>query len=91
MALLIQHPTLGNILYDTGNRRDFLKTYTPEMLHNYPITEMITIEEALAKEGLTLGTLTSSSSPTSTSTTPEACSISWAPRPSTTSWSPRPT
>ena len=25
------------------------------MLHNYPITEMITIEEALAKEGLTPG------------------------------------
>ena len=52
VALLIQHPTLGNILYDTGNSADFLKTYTPEMLHNYPITEMITIEEALAKEGL---------------------------------------
>ena len=51
----IQHPTLGNILYDTGNSADFLKTYTPEMLHNYPITEMITIEEALAKEGLTPG------------------------------------
>ena len=74
VALLIQHPTLGNILYDTGNSADFLKTYTPEMLHNYP-----------------LGTLTSSSSPTSTSTTLGACSISWAPRPSTTSWSPRPT
>ena len=55
VALLIQHPTLGNILYDTGNSADFLKTYTPEMLHNYPITEMITIEEALAKEGLTPG------------------------------------
>ena len=54
VALLIQHPTLGNILYDTGNSADFLKTYTPEMLHNYPITEMITIEEALAKEGLTM-------------------------------------
>ena len=36
VALLIQHPTLGNILYDTGNSADFLKTYTPEMLHNYP-------------------------------------------------------
>ena len=55
VALLIQHPTLGNILYDTGNSADFLKTYTPEMLHNYPITEMITIQEALAQEGLTPG------------------------------------
>lgn len=53
VAILIQHPTLGNILYDTGNSEDFLKVYTKEMLHDYPITENITIVEALAKVGLT--------------------------------------
>ena len=53
MAILIQHPTLGNILYDTGNSEDFLQVYTKEMLHDYPITENITIVEALAKVGLT--------------------------------------
>lgn len=53
VAILIQHPTLGNILYDTGNSEDFLRVYTKEMLHDYPITENITIVEALAKVGLT--------------------------------------
>ncbi len=55
VALLIQHPTLGNILYDTGNCEDFSQVYTEDMLHDYPITEMITIEEALAAKGLTPG------------------------------------
>ena len=36
VAILIQHPTLGNILYDTGNSEDFLQVYTKEMLHDYP-------------------------------------------------------
>ena len=45
VAILIQHPTLGNILYDTGNSEDFLQVYTKEMLHDYPITENITIVE----------------------------------------------
>lgn len=53
VALLIQHPTLGNLLYDTGNSADFAQIYTQDMLHDYPITEMITIEEALAAHGLT--------------------------------------
>ena len=55
VALLIQHPTLGNILYDTGNCEDFSAVYTPEMLHDYPITEMVTIRQALADKGLTPG------------------------------------
>ncbi len=55
VALLIQHPTLGNILYDTGNCEDFSEVYTPEMLHDYPITEMVTIRQALADKGLTPG------------------------------------
>jgi glyoxylase-like metal-dependent hydrolase (beta-lactamase superfamily II) len=53
VALLLQHPTLGNILYDTGNSPDFAKLYTPEMLHNYPVVEVITLKEALAAKGLT--------------------------------------
>ena len=47
VAILIQHPTLGNILYDTGNCEDFSAVYTEEMLHDYPITEMISIQDAL--------------------------------------------
>ncbi len=53
VAILIQHPTLGNILYDTGNSADSERLYTPKMLHNYPITEHIGIREALAAHGLT--------------------------------------
>ena len=45
VSLLIQHPTLGNILYDTGNSEHFAELYSEEMLHNYPVTECITIEE----------------------------------------------
>ena len=52
VSLLIQHPTLGNILYDTGNSEHFAELYSEEMLHNYPVTECITIEEALAEKGL---------------------------------------
>lgn len=52
VSLLIQHPTLGNILYDTGNSEKFAELYSEEMLHNYPVTECITIEEALAEKGL---------------------------------------
>ena len=52
VSLLIQHPTLGNILYDTGNSEHFAALYSEEMLHNYPVTECITIEEALAEKGL---------------------------------------
>ena len=37
VALLIQHPTLGNILYDTGNCHEHQALYTPEMRHNYPV------------------------------------------------------
>ena len=52
VSLLIQHPTLGNILYDTGNSEHFAELYSEEMLHNYPVTECITIEEALAETGV---------------------------------------
>ena len=52
-AILIQHPTLGNILYDTGNSPFYRTEYTPEMLTNYPIVEFISVEDALAEKGLT--------------------------------------
>lgn len=52
VALLIQHPTLGNILYDTGNSPDFATEYTDAMLHDYPVAEMVTITQALAEKGL---------------------------------------
>ena len=55
MAILIQHPTLGNVLYDTGNCPDFQRVYTTEMLHDYPITECVSIKDALAAKGLTPG------------------------------------
>lgn len=54
VAILIQHPTLGNILYDTGNSVNFAQDYSPEMLHNYPVTECISIKDALAACGLTV-------------------------------------
>ena len=53
VAILIQHPTLGNLLYDTGNSPDHARVYTPDMLHNYPVVECISIKEALAAKGLT--------------------------------------
>lgn len=53
MAILIQHPTLGNILYDTGNCHEHQELYTPEMKHNYPVVECISVKEALAQKGLT--------------------------------------
>lgn len=51
-ALLIRHPRLGNILYDTGNSPFFSTEYSRETLETYPIPEFISIEEALAGEGL---------------------------------------
>lgn len=53
VAILIQHPTLGNLLYDTGNSPDYATAYTKEMLHDYPLVECISIKDALAAKGLT--------------------------------------
>ena len=55
VAILIQHPTLGNILYDTGNSPEHLAVYTREMLDDYPIVRCVSIREALAEKGLTPG------------------------------------
>lgn len=51
-AVLIQHPTLGNILYDTGNSPYYHSEYGDTINAIYPVTEFISIEEALAEHGL---------------------------------------
>lgn len=52
-AILIQHPAIGNVLYDTGNDDSWDETYSDDMKRIYPITKLTTIKEALQKEGLT--------------------------------------
>ena len=54
LAILIKHPTAGYILYDTGNDDAWEETYSEDMKKTYPITELITIADALKKEGLTV-------------------------------------
>lgn len=53
VATLIQHPTLGNILYDTGDTEDYQTEHTQQMLDTYPLTEYYTVKDALAARGLT--------------------------------------
>ncbi len=53
VAILIRHPTLGNLLYDTGNSPEHLTAYTKEMLHDYPVVDCVSIRDALAEKGLT--------------------------------------
>lgn len=50
-AILIEHPKLGNILYDTGNSPFYTAEYPEETLETYPIPEFISIQEALAQKG----------------------------------------
>lgn len=54
LAILIKHPEAGYILYDTGNDAAWESSYSEAMKATYPITKLITIEEALQKEGLTV-------------------------------------
>lgn len=51
-AILIQHPTLGNILYDTGSTPLYSSEHSDVIRDNYPVTEFISIEDALAEKGL---------------------------------------
>lgn len=53
VATLIQHPTLGNILYDTGNSPFYNTEYGEHINEIYPIPEFISIEDALLDAGLT--------------------------------------
>ena len=55
VALLIQHPTLGNILYDTGHSPAFLQGEMQRVLYDYPVRGIVPIQEALAQVGLTPG------------------------------------
>lgn len=52
-AILIEHPTLGNILYDTGNSPFYTSEYPESTLETYPIPEFVSIEEALKGKGMT--------------------------------------
>ncbi|MCI9599368.1 MAG: N-acyl homoserine lactonase family protein [Lachnospiraceae bacterium] len=52
-AILIRHPKLGNILYDTGNSPYYSREYPKSVLETYPVEEFISIEEALKLHGLT--------------------------------------
>lgn len=54
-AVLIQHPTPGNILYDTGNSPYSKREYGEHINEVYPVNEFISIEDALASKGLTCG------------------------------------
>ena len=51
-ALLIQHPVLGNILYDTGNSPYHRWEYGDDIAHIYPVEHFISIEESLRCKGL---------------------------------------
>ncbi len=54
-ALLLQHPQLGNYLYDTGNTPFYNSIYPESVLATYPITEFVSIETALAACNLSVG------------------------------------
>lgn len=54
LAVLIQHPVLGNILYDTGNYESGDRIYSAHAKAVYPVPEVITIKEKLAENGLTV-------------------------------------
>lgn len=52
-ALLIRHPVLGNILYDTGNSPFSTWEYGAHINEVYPVGKFVSIEQALAGQGLT--------------------------------------
>lgn len=51
-AVLIKHPVLGNILYDTGSTPLYSTEHSHIILDNYPVSEFVSIEQALAEKGL---------------------------------------
>ena len=48
-AVLIWHPEIGYILYDTGNAVDWENVYSEHIKSIYPISRLVYIKEALAK------------------------------------------
>ena len=53
-AILIQHPSLGNILYDTGNSPFYTIEHGTEINSIYPVTEFISIHDALTECNIAL-------------------------------------
>ncbi|MDO4343578.1 MAG: N-acyl homoserine lactonase family protein [Eubacteriales bacterium] len=53
-AVLIYHPEIGYILYDTGNDPQWALSYTESIREIYPVTRTVSIEDALQKENLTV-------------------------------------
>lgn len=53
-ALLIQHPKLGNRLYDMGNSPFYSTEYPEDIRKTYPIPEFISIADALEWQGMTV-------------------------------------
>lgn len=51
-AVLIRHPQCGYILYDTGNDDRWEETYPEEVKASFPIRKLVTIEDALRREGI---------------------------------------
>ena len=51
-AILIEHPVLGNILYDTGNSPLSSTVYSEYTNENFPVTEFVSVESALKEKGI---------------------------------------
>ena len=51
-AILIQHPTLGNVLYDTGLSPFSNTEHSKTVRERFPVTHFISIEQALEEKGL---------------------------------------
>ncbi len=51
-AILIEHPVLGNLLYDTGNSPFYSSVHPDSVKETYPIPEFISIEDALKERGM---------------------------------------
>ena len=49
-AVLIRHPTLDNVLYDTGHSPAFLQGEMQRVLYDYPVRGIVPIQKALAQE-----------------------------------------
>jgi len=54
LSVLIRHPVLGNILYDTGNHELGDRIYSAHAKEIYPVPEVITVKDRLLENGLTV-------------------------------------
>ena len=52
LAWYFEHPTLGRILYDTGNHETGAKYWSKHARETYPVTSVITIKDKLKEMGL---------------------------------------